>query len=153
MMNYSALRHSVLVAMLLGLLAAPAAAEIYKCTDANGSPSYTDTPCGETPTALKKHSAPPASASPDERMQKTRRLLDAMEAERNQEKRAAAEEQAEKERRQHNCNNARDRYQRIISASRLYDLDESGNRVTLSDDQRARSTERARAEVERWCSG
>ena len=59
----------------------------------------------------------------------------------------------EKERRQKNCNNARDRYQRIISASRLYDLDEQGNRVTLTDDQRARSTERARAEVEQWCGG
>jgi hypothetical protein len=85
-------------------------------------------------------------------MQKTRRLLDAMEAERNQEKQAAAEQKAEKERRQQNCNNARDRYQSIVSASRLYDLDEQGNRVTLTDDQRARSTERSRAEVERWCN-
>jgi hypothetical protein len=86
-------------------------------------------------------------------MQKTHRLLDAMEAERNQEKQATAEEQAEKERRQKNCNSARDRYQRIVSASRLYDLDEQGNRVTLTDDQRSRSTERSRAEVERWCGG
>jgi hypothetical protein len=153
MMNYSALRHSAPVAVLLVLLATPAAAEIYKCTDANGSTRYTDTPCGETSTALKKHSAPPASASPDARTQKTRRLLDAMEAERNQEKQAEAEQKAEKERRQRNCNNARDRYQRIVSASRLYDLDEQGNRVTLTDDQRARSTERSRAEVERWCGG
>jgi hypothetical protein len=152
MTNYSAVRHGVPVAILLSLLAAPPAAEIYKCTDTNGRPSYTDTPCGETSTALKKHSAPPASAGPDERMLKTRRLLDAMEAERNRKKRAAAEEQAEKKRRQRNCNNARDRYQRIISASRLYDLDEQGNRVILTDDQRDRSTERSRAEVERWCN-
>jgi hypothetical protein len=152
MMNHSALRHAVPVAVLLGLLAAPAAAEIYKCTDANGRPSYRDTPCGETSTALKKHAAPPGAASPDERRLKTRRLLDAMEAERNRKKRAAAEEQAEKKRRQRNCNNARDRYQRIITASRLYDLDEQGNRIILNDEQRARSTERSRAEVERWCN-
>lgn len=153
MMNYSALRHSAPVMVLLGLLAAPAAAEIYKCTDANGTTRYTDTPCGETPTALKKHAAPPVSASPDARMQKTRRLLDAMEAERNQEKQAAAEQKAEKERRQKNCNNARDRYRAYIEAGSLYDLDENGNRVVLSDEQRTRSTERARAEVERWCNG
>jgi len=152
MMKYSALRHSVPVTILLGLLAAPVAAEIYKCTDANGTPRFTDTPCGETPTALKKHSAPPAAASPDERMQKTRRLLDAMEAERNQEKQAAAEDQAEKELRQKNCNNARDRYRAYIEAGSLYDLDENGKRVVLSDEQRARSTARARAEVKQWCN-
>jgi hypothetical protein len=151
MMNVSAVRQCVPVAALLGLLAASAAAEVYKCTDANGSTRYTDTSCGETSTTIKQHAAPPAAASPDERMQKTRRLLDAMEAERNQKKLAATEQQAEKERRERNCDSARDRYQRFISASRLYDLDEQGNRVILTDDQRARSTEHARTEVERWC--
>ncbi len=140
------------VAVLLGLLAASAAAEVYKCTDANGSTRYTDTPCGETPTAIRKRSAPAVPPpSTDERMQKTRRLLDALEAERSQEEQAEAEQKAEKERRQSNCNSARDRYQRIISASWLYDFDEQGNRVELTDEQRARSTERARAEMERWC--
>jgi hypothetical protein len=84
-------------------------------------------------------------------MQKTRRLLDAMQSERNEEKRLAAEAKAEKEKRKRNCGISRDRYRRLTTASRLYDLDEEGNRVILNDTQRAQSEARAKADVERWC--
>ncbi len=139
------------VFLLLGLLAVPAAAQVYKCTEADGSTRYTDTPCDETSTTIRRHAAPPAAASPDERMQKTRRLLDALEAERNQERQAEADRKAEKERREQNCISARDRYQRIVSAGWLYDYDEEGNRVVLSEEERALSTDRARSAVKRWC--
>ena len=84
-------------------------------------------------------------------MQKTQRLLDAMQAERNEKKRLAAEARAEKDKRKRNCGLARDRHRRLTTASRLYDLDEEGNRVILNDSQRAQSEARAKADVERWC--
>ena len=84
-------------------------------------------------------------------MQKTRRLLDAMEAERNEEKRNAEQARAEKEKRKRNCGIARERYRQLTSASRLYDLDEEGNRVILNDPQRAQVEARAKADVEQWC--
>ena len=84
-------------------------------------------------------------------MQKTRRLLDAMEAERNEEKRLAAEAKAEKEKRKRNCVVARDRYRRLTTANRLYDLDEQGNRVILNDAQRLQTEASAKAEIQRWC--
>ncbi|MEN8106749.1 MAG: DUF4124 domain-containing protein [Pseudomonadota bacterium] len=139
-----------LVSVML-LVTAPVSAQVFKCTDAAGKIQYTDTPCGETSTAIKKHSAPPAAASPDERMQRTRRLLDAMEAERNEEKRTVAEAKAEKQRRIKNCHVARDRYRQLISAGRLYDLDKDGNRVILNDAQRAQTEAGAKADMDTWC--
>ena len=141
---------SVMTLMLI--MAAPVFAEVYKCTDKNGRIQYTDTPCGESATTFRKPTAPATpAASPDKRMQKTQRLLDAMQAERNEEKRLAAEAKAEKEKRKRNCGIARDRYQSLTTASRLYDLDEEGNRVILNDPQRAQAEARAKADVERWC--
>jgi hypothetical protein len=146
------MRVRIAVTMLVLLLAGPVFAGVYKCTAADGSIQYTDTPCGESFTAIRKPAAPASPATPrNERMQKTRRLLDAMEAERNEEKRLAAEAKAEKEKRKRNCVVARDRYRRLTTASRLYDLDEDGNRVILNDAQRTQTEAGAKADIERWC--
>ena len=140
------------VVLLMLMTATPVYASVYKCTDEKGRVQYTDTPCGESATTFRKSTEPATpSAAPDERMQKTRRLLDAMHSERNEEKRLAAEAKAEKEKRKRNCGIARDRDRRLTTASRLYDLDEEGNRVVLNDSQRAQSEARAKADVERWC--
>jgi hypothetical protein len=140
------------VTVLVLLLVEPVSAGVYKCTAADGSIQYTDTPCGESATAIRKPAAPTSPATTqDQRMQKTRRLLDAMEAERNEEKRLAAEAKAEKEKRKRNCVVARDRYRRLTTANRLYDLDEQGNRVILNDVQRLQTEASAKAEIQRWC--
>jgi hypothetical protein len=145
-------RTACAVTVLALLLAEPVFAGIYKCTAADGSIQFTDTPCGEAATAIRKPAAPASPATTrDQRMQKTRRLLDAMEAERNEEKRLAAEAKAAKEKRQRNCVLARDRYRRLTTASRLYDLDEQGNRVILNDAQRSQTEARAKADIGRWC--
>jgi hypothetical protein len=153
MMNTSVSRSIVmLVVFFTVLFAAPAFAEIYKCRDAKGGLQYTDKPCAGESSVFTPEKAPAAAEDSDERMNRTRRLLDAMEAERNEKKKAAAEQKAEEERRQRNCNNARDRYRRITEASRLYELDKEGNRVVMNDEQRAQTTERARAAMEHWCN-
>lgn len=152
MMNYPVVQHIVPVAFLFALWTAPAVAEIYKCRDTNGRIQYADKPCAGESSVFTPKQAPVVDAGRDERRQKTRKLLDAMEAERSLEKKAAAEQQAEKERRQRNCDNARNYYRQITISSQLYDLDKEGNRVILNDAQRAQSTEQARAAVERWCN-
>ncbi len=47
---------------------------------------------------------------------------------------------------------ARDRLRRFEMAGTLYNLDNEGKRVYLSDAERQQSTERARADVARWCN-
>ena len=138
--------------ILLWLGASGAAAEIYKCTDAQGRVRYTDAPCAGPSSVFIPEAAPPVDTGIEERQRKTQRLLDAMREEREQKKAVAAEARAEKEKRVRNCNYSRDRYRRLTEASRLVRLDEAGNRVVLNDAQRTAATERARAAVEQWCN-
>jgi hypothetical protein len=142
---------SVIALGLLLLCGASARGEIYKCTDATGAVQFTDKPCTGVSTYIGKKTAPPQAQSPDEHLQKTRRLLDALQEERDQAKREQAQQKAEAEKRKRECLTARDDLRNITQASHLYRLDEQGNRVILSDEERNRATGETRARVAQWC--
>ena len=147
MNRYPAILMVVLLACSTG-----AWSEIYKCTDAQGGVQFKDSPCGQTSTAIKPSAKSPAVENYDQRMQRTKKLLNAMEAERSEKRVQAEQERDEREKRSRNCHQAQDRLRQITQASSLYRLDEEGNRVVLSDDARARTTAEAQAEVARWCN-
>jgi hypothetical protein len=141
-------------ASVLGLLllcGASARGEVFKCTDASGAVQFTDHPCGTESTVFPKGASPGEADQADEQLQKTRRLLDAMEHERQEAEQQKAEQQAAMERRKQQCARARDYLNNVNRASHLYRLDEQGNRVVLSDQERASATEEARARVAQWC--
>ena len=142
----------VTISLVWLLACTPAAAEIHKCTDAQGNVTYRDTPCGGTSPAIKRKSTPAAAPNADARMEKTQRLLRAYEAERQEEKQLKAEARAEMEKRERNCVLAKDRLRRLERAGNLYHLDNKGERVYLSDTAREQATERARADVVQWCN-
>ena len=141
----------VIALSLLLFCGASARGEIYKCTDASGAVQFSDRPCTGVSTLIGKKTPPPQTQSPDEHMQKTRRLLDALREERDQAKQEHAQQQAEAEKRKRNCVTARDYLRNITTASRLYRLDEAGNRVIFSDAERTRATNEAQAQVAHWC--
>lgn len=142
---------SVIALGLLLLCGASARGEIYKCTDATGAVQFSDRPCTGVSTFIGKKAPPPQAQSPDEHLQKTRRLLDAMRQEREQAEREKAEQKAKADKRKRECLNARDDLRNITQASHLYRLDEQGNRVILSDEERNRATGETRARVAQWC--
>ncbi|MGB7933384.1 MAG: DUF4124 domain-containing protein [Gammaproteobacteria bacterium] len=137
---------------LLLLCSASARGEIYKCTDAAGSVQFSDHPCTGVSTYIGKKSASPETQSPDEHLQKTRRLLDALRQEREQAEQEKAQQKAAAEKRQHVCASARDYLRNVTQASNLYRLDEQGNRVILSDEERNSATDDAHARVAKWCN-
>ena len=142
-------RHMALFVVLL--VCTPLQAAIYKCTDAQGDTQYSDEPCGDDTTVFVPRAAPAPAGDAAERMDKTQRLLrayDVENAERQRQETAARTAQAEAEK---NCVTARDRLRNISQARALYRLDEDGNRVVLSFEERAAAEERAQAAVERWC--
>ena len=141
----------VIVLGLLLLCGASARGEIFKCTGANGAVQFTDHPCDTDATVIPRKAAPSETEGPDEQLQKTQRLLDAMRQERQQAEQQKAEQKAAAEKRKHECLNARDNLRNITQASNLYRLDEQGNRVILSDEERNRATDSARARVAQWC--
>jgi hypothetical protein len=140
--------------IVLGLLLCSACArgEIFKCTGAGGTVQFTDHPCGSDTTVITKTTPAPEARSPDDHMQKTLRLLDAMQAEHEQAEQQKEHQKAEAEKRRRNCNEARDTLRNITEASRLYRLDAQGKRVILSDQERTRATDDARARVAQWCN-
>jgi len=142
----------VIVLGLLLLCGAGARGEIYKCTDAAGAVQFTDHPCSGVSTYIGRKADPSAAQDADESLQKTRRLLDAMQQEREQAEREKAQQKAAAEKRQHECASARDYLRNVTLASNLYRLDEQGNRVILSDEERSRATDAAHARVSKWCN-
>ena len=140
------------IVLCLLLCGANARGEIYKCTDAAGAVQFSDHPCTGVSTYSGKKSVSPEEQGPDEHLLKTRRLLDAMRQEREQAAREKAQQKAEAEKRQHECLSARDYLRNVTQASNLYRLDEKGNRVFLSDEERSRATDDAHARVAQWCN-
>jgi len=58
---------------------------------------------------------------------------------------------AEKEKRTKKCRIARNRYQHIISARRIYGIDPDGNQADYTDKERAKATASAKADIKTWC--
>ena len=141
---------TVLIAACL-LACQQAEAEIYKCTDADGKVHYGDQPCTGESTIFTPRAGPAVDEDVEARKAKTRQLLRAYREENAEKKQKAAEEKAEKERRVQNCHIARERYQQILSAGRIYRLDKDGSQVDFTEAERARATSDARAEIEKWC--
>lgn len=139
-----------MVAQLL-CVAVPAQAEIYKCTDAQGKTQYSDAPCGDDATLFVPEAAPAPAGDAQQRMDKTQRLLRAYEAENAERQRAEAEARTAREQASRKCEQARNRLRFVTEARALYRLDEDGNRVVFSFEEREQSEQQARAEMERWC--
>jgi len=157
----SGICHSLPLSVLIGLLPALAGgAEIYKWTDADGKVYYSDRPAAENATAVElKKEGRDSGADPvlEQRREKQRRLLQVMEEERRgleqdrQQQKETARQEALK--RQRLCSEMRD-HQRILSEQRpLYQLDETGNRIYLTDDERLLEQQRVNALLSENCRG
>lgn len=141
--------------ILLAVIALPvshsATAEIYKCTDEQGNTRYVDKPCAGPSVVFTPTPAPVISEDASVRMDKTKRLLRAYEAEHEEEQRAEAQRTLEKQQRIEKCTDAKYYEQNVTHAGRVYRIDENGQRFDLTDEERAETEANARKEVERWC--
>jgi len=128
-------------------------AETYRWVDDNGQVHYTDQEQGAKSHAIKSYSTPGTTrAAPQDRMEKTRRLLNAYQLERQQKREQKAEQQAQQETRRKNCIRARDDLRSYNSYGSIYRLNKDGNRVYLSEQERHSLLQRSREDVARWCS-
>ena len=95
-------------------------------------------------------SAPSLSAQ--ERANKTKRFLNALDAE----NKSIADEKRKKEKdaelKDSRCNASLDQLKRYENSGALYDLDEKGNRILLNKKQYEQAMSQARARVQKWCN-
>ncbi len=146
-------RHKLFAVFLL-CAGSSSLADTYRWVDDSGQVHYTDQQRGAKSQVLKSYSTPGAARdTSQDRMKKTRKLLDAYRLERRQKHEQRAAQQAAEEKRTRNCNRARDDIRRYNSYRRIYNLDQDGQRVYLSDQQRAELMQRAQERVTRWCRG
>ena len=142
-----------LIVILLVLFAsAPLQAAIYKCADAQGETEYSDEPCSGAASVFVPKAAPAPAGDAAARADKTQRLLRAYDVENAAQQSEEEEVLAARKEAEENCTRAQDRLRGVTHARALYRLDDEGNRVVLSFEERAASEEKARTQVEHWCN-
>ena len=142
-------------ALLLGAMTA--GAQIHKWVDANGVTHYSEKPPADgksksielreaTPRSTGSSAPAPASASLKDRETEYRKR----QTQREQTEAAAAQE---KERRDAVCKKARAQLINLQTTSRMYNLNDRGERVFMSAAERDTSVALYEAEVNRNCNG
>lgn len=143
-----------MAAVLAGLVAVSSAAAdgVYKWVDEQGKVHYGDRPPADAAANQVEIEDRPAPSGDDAaRREKARRLLNAIETERAQNKAAAAREQARSARRERNCAIAKRRVDILQRANSVSITGDDGQRRYLDDEERAAALVRARKLVQDWC--
>jgi len=137
---------------LLWALLLPAAAQVYKWVDEKGVTHYGErAPQGKKAQEVEQRLANPApapgkTATPnwkEQELEFRRRRIESEQTEARDKQREISQNQA--------CNQARDQLAQMKAAHRLYRLDEKGERVFQSDEQRNASVARQERLVAARC--
>jgi hypothetical protein len=146
----------------ISILAIPADAQVYKWVDANGVTQYSDTKPDtsktkaiaiktETATVNNKSGVPGPTAQGQDWVDKDlgfrQRKVMKDQAEREANEKAAQEEKA----RRSACLDARDDIDILESGRPVYEMNERGERVFISDDERAKQLQAARKSAAQNC--
>lgn len=144
------------VSALLIISLSVAQAGIYKWVDDNGQVHYSEKAPDKTRAAkeirLPRYTPSAATVSPEQRKQQRSNLLRAFDEERKLRNEAKAKKDQQDARRRHNCILARDKLKNYQRATVLYDLDEKGKRIYLSDTQRSRAVANLKSRINHWCN-
>ncbi len=146
MKKYGFLLGAAVIGLCLPLMVA--GASVYKWTDAQGNTHFSDRP-DELPAAKRVDvdvvpPSAPAPAAPPAR-------ADGPGAASQDAAPLQADAEAQREIREKNCAIARSTLAHNENIDRMYRLGPDGERVFLSDEERAQVLQRSHADVEKWC--
>ena len=144
--------------VLLFIMLAPLSlyAGVYKWVDDNGKVHYGDQPQSSQPSIemnIDVTSPAPVGSGEDQltREEKRERLLQSMEEDRLEKHEQREKQKAIRAQNRQKCNRYRDRMRHYQRANALYRLDKDGKRVYVSDSDRAKSTKKLQAQIDRYC--
>ena len=155
------MKYGLFIAALL--LANVSFAEIYKWVDEQGNVHYGDRPVGQSealdipskasPNLSNSSASSPAdsAAIAQQRQQQRQRLLDSYDQERAEKNQAKAERKEKEEKHKRACVQARDKLLSYQRASAIYDVDDDGKRVYISQEEREASEARLRDAIKKNC--
>ena len=126
------------------------AGKVYRWVDGQGKVHFSDQPGGMNSQAVEVKPIPRSEPMPGGRETSPRPQATASKPEAET---ATAKEDAKKtaKLRSKNCEIARDNLKRNESISRMYRLDENGERAFLTDAEREAVMEKSRRHVKEWC--
>lgn len=128
-------------------------AEIYKWVDEQGRVHYGDKPHAQAESIHVEGQGEPAKAAPDDtaRREHQQRVLKSMQMERERKQALRRQVRAAAEEAEQRCAEARQRLADINGAGFLYRKNARGERVILSDEERAQAAAQAEAAVKHDC--
>ena len=147
--------HNILLLLVLFFSTYAAEARIYKWVDAEGNVHYGEKPVGEKSQEViinsrGKKTLEPVN-KPERKAVDSDKLMRSMEADRHARDEKRRKKKKANDDRQRRCVRAKDRLRRFQRATSLYNLDKTGNRSTLSDAERQKSTARVQADIKKYC--
>ena len=147
------------VTLLFFLLVPPVNhAGVYKWIDDNGKVHYSDMPVTTQPSVeMNVNDSAPAPSSHGgidqmSREEKRERLLQSMQEDRIEKQEQREKQRALKQQNKVKCNRYRDQMRHYERASGLYRLDENGERVYISDNDRAKATKNLQRKIRKYCN-
>ncbi|VAW56942.1 hypothetical protein MNBD_GAMMA07-383 [hydrothermal vent metagenome] len=141
--------------LLIYMFAITANAEIYKWVDAQGKIHYGDkinSDSTEKVTPIDVDTSIKGNLQVDRvRTEKRRKLLNAFSEDRVRENKQKAKAKKLNKKKARACIRYKDKMRRYNRASSLYRLDKTGNRVTMSNEEREKSTESLKNKIKKHC--
>lgn len=137
-------------------------AEIYKCKDSEGIINFTSVPCGEKANGIQYFEQKQVELNEDgtkktkkqiieERLKKEQEFLEATKRQNDDEKKRREKLEAHHKKLENNCKRAKQDLNRYQRAQHLYNKDDSGKKVILSDAQRKKAEKDAQRRITYWC--
>jgi len=139
--------------IILMLAAQTSSAEIYKWVDEHGRVHYDDRPpvTGQKQLMDINEESNAVKSIPENRAEKRRKLLDAIDEDRQLKKELEAKEKKKKAKMLKQCHVARDNLKLYQRSRSVYDLDKDGNRVTLPSSARDQVIANIKKQIQQFC--
>lgn len=153
-----------LIIMLSGfiLVSGYAHTEIYKCKNSDGVINFTSVPCGEKVSGIKRPEKKKVPLNKDgskkskkqviaDRLKKEKEFLEATKRQKIDEKKKRDKLEKHNNKIEQNCKRAKKDLIRYQRSQYLYNKDESGKKVILTDVQRKKEELDAQRRITYWC--
>ena len=142
---------NIVIISLLFLSSAHCYAEIYKWVDEHGKVHYGDKPINNSKEMDVNISKQGHIKINNKREQKRQKLLETYADDEQREDKEKKKLKKNKKKHQRNCIHSKDMLKQYERASSLYNLDKTGMRVTISNEERLRKTNDLRKKINKYC--
>ncbi|HEY5703816.1 MAG TPA: DUF4124 domain-containing protein [Gammaproteobacteria bacterium] len=146
------MRHGFTFMLCCLLCTMVSAAEVYKWEDEQGRVHYSHKPPDDGADAIEIKPHHEADQATLKRIEKNEKLLRVYEEERQISKQEAMEARKEEEERRKQCTRAKKALDNLEYAGRLYRLNENGEKVFLSEEERNNEKQAIRKQMKKVCA-